>query len=445
MTWFLWILLCALLLAMVLPGIFDGKQRVQFPFLAALAASYHVLLPLYGLIVHQEATAAPGLERVVLMSILCIGAAWAGYQGSWRSTLIQSWRIDEGRLAMGAALLAAVGLFAYLELDHIDIDRTREGQMTGFSTVLFFFSTAARFGFVIAAVLYIRNRSAWLLLLLLPQLWIYGSQLMEARRTPMGELAVSALLLLYFAKRWTPPAWLILIGLLLSAVYNFNITVLRTTLGQPLNERFRVLMEASPLDALNTKRLAESESFSVEFFNAANFMAIKARTGYYTYGRHFWNQLVFGWVPAQYLGREFKESLYFELKDDAAEAGFEKWFGTCETGIAEAFMAFGYFGAFLFFMMGAALRFLWDSSQNDSLVHQTLLVLCTFGSCMTFSGQLWSHVNYVSQILVFTAPIFYFARIDGSGTFVRKKTAEPIEPAVRPRRELKRIRVGDHS
>lgn len=83
-------------------------------------------------------------------------------------------------------------------------------------------------------------------------------------------------------------------------------------------------------------------------------------------------------------------------------------------------MAFWYFGALLFFIIGVWLRYLWDSAQSGSMIHQALLTLCTFGACMTFSGQVWSYVNVVSQVLVFTVPVFYWARIQGQRQPVRR-------------------------
>jgi hypothetical protein len=411
MSWSLWYLLLAVLIAMIVPGLWDKQQRLQFPFLLAVASLYHVALPLFALLQHPESSPVPDLWRVILMALLCLGAAWGGYQWRWQGRLFDRWRFDERKLILGAGVLVTVGLLSAFGVGQIEIQTTEEGQMTGLATILVFLGTLSRFGFAMAGLLLIRTRKKWLWLLLLPQLWIYYGQLTVARRTPMGELAVSVLLLVFFWKRWTPPVWLITLMALVGAFYHFNVTTLRATIGQPLGERIQVLMASNPFDAFKKSGLEEKEGFSVELANAGHYMSGVTRTGDYTYGRHFWNQLVFGWVPAQFVGREFKESLKFELPDQALQIGYEKPFGTCETGIAEAYMAFWFFGALLFFAMGAGLRLLWDHAQTGSLIHQTLLILCTFGACMTFSGQLWSYINYVSQILVFTVPFFWWGRI----------------------------------
>jgi hypothetical protein len=140
-------------------------------------------------------------------------------------------------------------------------------------------------------------------------------------------------------------------------------------------------------------------------------MEAKAQWGHYTYGLHFWNQLVFGYVPAQIVGREFKESLRFSLADDAQPAVFEKSVGTCETGIGEAFMAYGYFGCGLFFGLGAFMRCAWEGAVRNSVLRQFVLMLCTLQAVMTFSTQLWTFVNLLASITLFAGPLLWWSRV----------------------------------
>jgi hypothetical protein len=430
MTWFLWTLLLIVICGMVAPGLTQGVKRIQFPFLAGVALSYHALLPFFVLIRQSASNPVAGLDRVLFMTILCVAAAWGGYHYRWTTNSREAWEFAPHRLATGAALLATFGVFAGMSVQWIDVQITEEGQMTGLATVLLFFSALGKFGFVIAAMLLIRTRKRWLWLVMLPQLWIYFAQLLVVRRSPMGELAVIVILLVYFARRWTPPLWLVAVVSMVFAILHFNVSTLRSTIGQPLGERIRVFQEGDPLAALRKSEMEEKEGFAVELYNAAHFMEAKARSGNFTYGRHFWNQIVFGWIPAQFVGREFKQSLQFKLPEDTAEIGFEKSFGTCETGIAEAYMAFWYFGALLFFGIGVWLRWLWDQSLAGSFLHQTILALSLFTACMTFSAQIWTYVNYLLQITVFALPVFYWSRRNSHGATSRGSK--------RPRRRVAR-------
>jgi hypothetical protein len=139
-------------------------------------------------------------------------------------------------------------------------------------------------------------------------------------------------------------------------------------------------------------------------------MEATAIGGHYTYGLHFWNKLVFGFVPAQYVGKGVKDSLMIPLTDDTQYTQFQKDTGTCETGIAEAFMAFGYFGCGLFFVMGAFMRWLWEGAIRNSILHQFLLMLCTLGAIMSFTLQLWTLLNQLVTIAIFAGPLLWWSR-----------------------------------
>jgi hypothetical protein len=121
--------------------------------------------------------------------------------------------------------------------------------------------------------------------------------------------------------------------------------------------------------------------------------------------------LVFGFVPGQIVGREFKESLKFQLTDDAQEAGFEKSTGTCETGIGEAFMAHGYFGCGLFFVLGSFMRWAWEGAMRKSILHQFVIMLCTLQAVLAFSSQLWAFVNLLASIALFAGPLLWWSRV----------------------------------
>jgi hypothetical protein len=175
-----------------------------------------------------------------------------------------------------------------------------------------------------------------------------------------------------------------------------------------LSQRIKALAEADPLHAVTTKGMAESGSF-VEIYNGVNFMDNKAKGGHYTLGLHFWNALVFSYVPAQFLGRDFKQGLMVNLTDDTAQTGFAKSNGTCETGIGEAFMAFGYFGCGLFFVLGVFMRWLWEGAVRDSVLHQLLLMLCTLPAIMSFNIQIWSFINAALNIALFAGPLLWWS------------------------------------
>ena len=173
-------------------------------------------------------------------------------------------------------------------------------------------------------------------------------------------------------------------------------------------------MSSDPLSVLSEEGMIEANRY-IEIFNAVNFMEAKAIGGNYTYGLHFWNQLVFGFVPAQFVGEAFKKSLQFDLEDDTALTRFQKSNGTCESGIAEAFMAFGYFGCALFFIMGASFRWLWDQSVRGSVLCQFILMLNILPGIMSYTIQLWTMLNALVCLLLFAGPFLWWSAVSAPG------------------------------
>ncbi len=420
---------------MIAPAFWRKDYRLQFPCLAGLTVLYQVALPLASLCTQPDEVSSSSLTRFSVMAILCLGAAWAGYewwQGARQSSVMQ---LDPKRLVISAVILALFGGFFSLKASTITPDLDPEtGQWTGIITIYSTLALVARYGFMLAAILFMQRKDWTLLLLMLPQLWSYYQSFMIGRRSPTGEIIVVICMLLWFYRKRAVPMWLMLLGVTGMAIFCFNVGTIRATVDQPLTERIEAIEEADPLHALTVQGFSESKNY-VEIFNASKFMEAKAAGGHYTFGLHFWNKLVFGYVPAQIVGRDVKDRLMIPLVDDTLLTGFEKSNGTCESGIAEAFMAFGYFGCVLFFAIGALMRWLWEGASRGSMVHLFLLMLCTLGTIMSFSAQLWTFLNMLVNVAIFAGPLLWWSRVHTNQQL-------PVnEPAISTKRGRKQRRV----
>ena len=420
MNWFLFGIFVTVAAAMVAPAIWREDYRLQFPCLAGLTVIYQVALPLAALNTQPEEVSAASLRRFSVMAILCLLAAWAGYEWRLGSKHPGLMRFDPRRLVVSALILVALGGFFTFRYSAVTPEFDPEkGGMTGIATIYLTLAIVGRYGAILAAILFMRSKDWKLLVLVLPQLWTYYQLFLIGRRGPTGEVIVVICMLLFFYRQWAIPLWLMLLGVFGMAVFCFNIGTIRATVGQPLSERIEAVRAGDPLDSFTMQGMARDRGKYVEVFNAAKFMETKAQGGHYTYGLHFWNQLVFGYVPAQFVGREFKESLKFPLTDDAEEAGFEKSAGTCETGIGEAFMAYGYFGCGLFFVLGAFMRWAWEGAIRKNILHQFVLMLCTLQAVMAFSSQLWAFLNLLASIALFAGPSLWWSRVHGGARVTR--------------------------
>ena len=82
MNWLLFGVFVTVATTMVVPAIWHKEYRLQFPCLAGLTVIYQIALPLASLNTQPDQVSAASLRRFSVMAILCLVAAWAGYE--WR-------------------------------------------------------------------------------------------------------------------------------------------------------------------------------------------------------------------------------------------------------------------------------------------------------------------------------------------------------------------------
>ena len=413
MVWLLFYIYVGVCLAMMIPAIWRKEDRLQFPFLAGATVMLMVCLPLAGLIADPQGPANAALERFTVMAILCQLALWAGYNHPWKTKALTNLKFDSARLAISALALTVFGFYFAYQLSTIEPEIAANGNWTGIATIFVTLSQVSRYGFVLAAILYFRSKDWRFLLVMIPQIVIYGKQFLAGRRSPTGELLIIMMTLFFFYRKKSVPLWLLLTGMVFLAVFSYNIGDIRANADRPLEERIESFLSSDPLSALSEESMIQENRY-IDIFNAVNFIEAKDLGGNYTYGLHFWNQLVFGFVPAQFVGETLKESLQFKLYDDSALTHFQKSNGTCESGIAEAFMAFGYFGCVLFFIMGAWFRWLWDQSVRGNVLCQFILMLNILPGIMSFNIQLWTMLNLLVNLLMFAGPFLWWSAISAS-------------------------------
>ena len=133
----------------------------------------------------------------------------------------------------------------------------------------------------------------------------------------------------------------------------------------------------------------------------------------FDFGLSLWNQLVFSYVPAQFLGADFKRSLIVsESLDDSVynEFYYTRATGTTSTGMADAFASFWYFGALKFFLIAFILSKLYRAAVRGNFVAQFLsIVLMTPALHAITHSTNWFFKDW-PQILFFVGPVLLLAR-----------------------------------
>ena len=415
MNYFLLYVFVAISLAMAAPALWRKDYRLQFPCLAGLTVLFQVALPMAALLKQPDEVTPDAIFRFGLMAIMCLGAAWVGYVWWNPSKGLALPRYDDEKLAKAAMFLVVFGAFFVWKANNTTPDLDPEsGQWTGPIVIYSTLSLVMRYGAMLAAILFFRTRKWWFLLLALPQLVQYANLFQVGRRSPTGEVMVVICMLLFFYRKWALPLWLMLLGVFAMALFCFNIGTIRATNDQPLNERIQAIKAADPLHSITTEGMAEDRRF-VEVYNGANLIEATAQGGHYNYGAHFWNFVVFGYVPAQIVGRGVKDGLMIKLSDDAAKRGFEKSSGTCLTGIGEAFMAFGYLGCGMYFALGAFMRWAWEGAMRNSVFHLLLLMLFSLPSVLSFSNNISTIILLGVNFGVFLFPFLWWSTVKAQG------------------------------
>ena len=127
-----------------------------------------------------------------------------------------------------------------------------------------------------------------------------------------------------------------------------------------------------------------------ELKNATVLIAATRESGAYEYGASYWNRIVFRFVPAQFVGESFKNSLMVggtqrDLGDFTEdELGYRMPPGSTVTGIGDAFHEFSYLGCLFFAAMAYLFKDLWAaaSQANGTAFAKSLGCSTESVSCM---------------------------------------------------------------
>jgi hypothetical protein len=178
---------------------------------------------------------------------------------------------------------------------------------------------------------------------------------------------------LYFFRRYVPPRWVAL-TILVFALLAIPLTGAYRNIAKTGD--WNQIQELRPRE--NLKNLVEKGKI-LELRNAAMMMEAAVQTRQYAYGTDYWNTLVFRFVPAQLIGRTFKDSLQLKLSKSKQELkslyNYKMPNGSTPTGIGDAFVQFDYFGCLFFFIIAHLFKNLWNSSiYRNSIFSQIFYV-----------------------------------------------------------------------
>jgi hypothetical protein len=408
MTDFLLGLFAVLVIAPLLKIMGKPERIYRYPYFMTVVFGIFILPQAVSLIRFPEAASEEVLQRLLLVTCLCLGACLVRYRFSLPFRVGGLGAVNHGRLFHAGIAFVASGIgFSYL-LSHTVVQTTEFGGWTGPATIYGFFQQLCYPGFAICLMLALRRPTLLTVLSIVVSAIVPIQSIFFGRREPAALFLLTVGLTLYFRTRVVPPRWLI-ISLGVGAM--FLIPATGTYRRFQLQDDWQSVRQ---LDVVGNFKDFLDEDSVLELRNAAMLIEATRRSGEYEYGAGYWNHLMFRYVPAQLLGQSFKASLMISRSRDGLERELAAMDyinppGSTVTAMGDSFQQFGYLGCLFFAVLGAFFHYLWRAALSPSALFAQLLYMqsCTCAMRAVTHWTLDFLPGLLYNLLFLGAAVFY--------------------------------------
>jgi hypothetical protein len=432
LVWLLFGLLIVLASVMLGWGLLRPERFYQYPTLAGGTWICFMGPQITGALRNpdkypQMVLSDSGLETALLMSIFCIACGWLGYLRpiSFRNRPVSTLYPSRSLFQAGVALYL-VGFFGAYKLAQFAggfISQFTEGghyemEWRGLPVLYSAFSQMIYPGLLLTLLATLRHPAAHrIIAVALFSAYPLAVSVLLGRRTTTAFLCLIFLLAFLFVRNWTPPRWMFVSGLAFGSLFILLAPQYReiSQYGFRTGEISQIQVKASVEGMLNGTVYAEFDALVVT-------AAAVNRTGILDLGKGFYNSTIAQLIPRQFLGEEFKESLFLKSsKEDIAYNSY-RWsipYGSTPTGPSNAFSEFWYFGALLYYGIGLFSRLLWERAVTGSLTARVWYAIWAIMIPESIYGSLLILPGRVLFYLLFLWPFFK----------VLRSAAEPLDSA----------------
>jgi len=408
---YLLVAICACLLSW---GLIRPERVYQYPFFMGGIFVSFILPQAFALVKNPGPVSQQALERVLLMSCLCVAMCWLGYQLPVNKNFIKKLDIsvDSRKLFHGGIVFVLIGYASAYLISRLPEAVQEDSQWTGIITIYAFFRSLIYPGFTILLLSTLQRPNLTKIILTacasalpLQLIIFYGRR--EATATFILTIGLS----LYYFRRYVPPRWLALTLIVIALV---AIPLTGAYRGIAKTGDWSQLLELRPGE--NLKTFVEKGK-TLELRNAALLMDAAVQTGQYGYGTDYWNSLVFRFVPAQLIGRDLKNALQIKLsksKQDLKDLyNYTVHTGTTTTGIGDSFVQFDYLGCLFFLILSYLFKSLWISAiYKNSTVSQIFyvtlvapaLLSVTHGTVRFFPDLLFRFI-FIGAVIIYSRSV----------------------------------------
>ncbi len=460
MSWILFTILCAQTGGVIVWALLRAERINYFSSLFALTFVGFALPQLFGLLRGSETFPSGALVKTLLMANLCFACLILGFRVNAKPSKRFLWSYTPKGLLFISSFLTVVGGACYFKITRLPDDVLNMGQWSGIVTIYNFFASALPCGFVVALYLALKRPSAPILVILaFCSVLILDRAVMDGRRSQAVMLLLSVALALWMFKGKTIPRYLFIVSAIAGYFVVYSIADYRRAIigeGKSFNSIFlggglSGFKNLSDIHFLENAGNVAKEG-STEYEAAVFGIAAADENMRFDFGLSHWNALVHHFVPAQFLGQDFKESLKFNLGQTSGSSGYEKLGSTSEPGIVDAFRSFWFFGCVKFFLIGLLMRMLLVSGLAGNINLALFYIILAPSSIIIVSHPIDFFIeNIIHSALLFGAAVlmlklFYpSAIIEGKASYSRRRrqTAKPPRFSL-PRYRPIRPALGSH-
>jgi len=398
----------------------------EFPYFMAGTFIAFILPQAYAL--YKNQWGGLYLESTLLMCCLCLAACWFGYLPRAHAGFLQKLNVSmsTSRFLHGGIALVLVGYYFTYKFGTLPEEDIASGQ-TGIGTIYLFFGGLVYPGFAICFYCALKSRSLFAWVMSVIAAWVpLQAAVFYGRREPTALFLISLGMSLFFLRGKQAPR-LVVIAIVIGAIFII-----------PAVGEYRKTAAQDPLEAWKQLDVVQqfNEYFDVnavsEVKNATVLIAATRESGAYQWGAGYWNRLVFRFVPAQFLGERFKNSLMIggeerDLGDFVEdELGYRIPPGSTVTGLGDSFNQFDYFGCLFFAAMAYLFKNLWTATkQPNGTVAQVLYIQTTTSAMRALTHQTVDFLPGLIYSALFISLIAWYARERNTGVDPSMSIAHP--------------------
>ena len=446
------IILCAQAVWVIVWTLRRAERVNYFSALLAISLSGFALPQLFGLLQTSEALPPGALAKTLVMTNLCFACAVTGFSLRVRPLHVLQWTYTPSSLLFIGAFLTLLGAGFYFKITRLPAEMRDISEWSGIITIYNFFTFALPCGLAVALYLVLKHPTpAAKILVAIGTLLILDRAIMSGRRSQAVVLILTLVLSLWLFKRKTIPRLLFLSFAIIGCLVVYSIADYRKAVlgeGKGFNsifmgggfggfENVAKISFMGNLQQVTKKGDAEYEAALFGIAETDQKMA-------FDFGMSQWDGLVQMVVPAQFLGRDFKESLKFNLNKSGGHAfTYEKGGAIAEPEILDAFRSFWYFGCLKFLLIGLLMRLLYTTALAGNLNCAFLYIILMPSALLVISYPIDYFIDsFVHSVLLMAGAILLVRTFRPSAIIRQRSVAMPSRCADEPTKSLTTIRFA---